>query len=273
MAIMENFVMEGEKINTEISKESELQLKNESLVKENKELKDKLETSNQLIRIISHDLKTPIGNTRGLLGLYLSEFDDFSKEEIKNSLLWLYEQSKNTEKLLYDLLELNRLQKDGIIPEIKNLNLEEQIEEALLTVRENASRKKIDLSVEINEESFNNSEVKADPLMLQTVIRNLTSNAVKFTNEGGKILISYKQDNNLMKIFIKDDGVGLSEERINNLFKKIRETTEGTNKEKGTGFGLSICKLMIEKMGGNISVESEGEGKGSTFIITLPLDN
>jgi signal transduction histidine kinase len=105
--------------------------------------------------------------------------------------------------------------------------------------------------------------------MLKTVIRNLCSNAIKFTQEKGCILITCKNEDDLVKIYVKDDGMGLSEDRKNKLFDGTGYTTLGTNGEKGTGFGLPMCKEMIEKMNGTIEVESEGLGKGTTFIITL----
>ncbi len=107
--------------------------------------------------------------------------------------------------------------------------------------------------------------------MILTVLRNLISNAIKFTNESGKVTIGYKLMDNTVELYVKDNGVGMNKQQIEKLFK-IEEnvSTPGTNKEKGTGLGLILCKEFVEKHKGRIWVESE-EGKGSTFSFTLPV--
>jgi len=107
--------------------------------------------------------------------------------------------------------------------------------------------------------------------MILTVLRNLISNAIKFTNESGKVTIGYKLMDNTVELYVKDTGIGMNKQQIEKLFK-IEEnvSTPGTNKEKGTGLGLILCKEFVEKHKGRIWVESE-EGKGSTFSFTLPV--
>jgi len=116
-----------------------------------------------------------------------------------------------------------------------------------------------------------NCKIQTDRFMLDTVIRNLMSNAIKFTSNGGKIEVFDEKNEGEIKIFIKDNGIGLSEERKDKLLTDLLgKTTPGTNREKGTGLGLSLCVDFVERMGGDIKVESAGKDMGTTFIVSLP---
>ena len=112
-------------------------------------------------------------------------------------------------------------------------------------------------------------KVSSDSKILMSVLENLMSNAIKFTPKGGEIIISSSHNGNYIDVSIKDNGVGISKDRIDNFFES-RETTLGTNEEKGMGIGMNDSKENMTKIKGNIKVESEGENKGSTFIISLP---
>jgi two-component system, sensor histidine kinase and response regulator len=257
-------------LSEEIKTEKELSSSEKilNLEAENKKLKNKLENMNKSFRLIAHDLINPIGSFAVFSELLAEETKNsaMSKEELTQSLTVLSKGGKDTLKLLEDLLMLSRLQHDGIKPEILELKLTNQIESALDILLPIASQK----NIKLNNEVEGGMEVMADSNMLKTVIRNLSSNAIKFTNKGGNIYISSLRKDNQVEIYITDDGVGLKEEQKQNLFETFGVSSQGTNQEKGTGFGLSICKELVEKMGGAIAVESEGEGKGSRFIVTLP---
>jgi signal transduction histidine kinase len=114
-------------------------------------------------------------------------------------------------------------------------------------------------------------EVYADMNMMQTVVRNLVSNALKFTHAGGKIELTATQKNGLIAVRVSDTGIGISEENIGKLFTLNGVTKPGTQLEKGTGIGLAICKEFVERNGGKIRVES-AVGSGTTFEFTVPLD-
>ena len=263
-----NKTTEGEGLGTPIEKELSLDERVKKLEVENKELKDKLENREKLFRIIAHDLRGPVGNTTVFIKL-LSEYvkdGSISNEELADNLDIIYKNSEETSKLLEDLLTWGNLQQDGIKPEILAMNLVNQVENSIAPLLQIAKNKNINLENKVS----GNIEILADRVMLETVIRNLSSNAIKFTNSDGNISISSEKRNNLVEIYIKDDGVGLNDDQKKNLFESIGVSTKGTNKEKGTGLGISICKEMVEKMGGTIKVESEGEGKGTTFTVTLP---
>jgi signal transduction histidine kinase len=130
-----------------------------------------------------------------------------------------------------------------------------------------ALQKNINIELQINQDI----NVKADENMLKTIIRNLATNAIKFTPNNGQIKIIANKKDSLAEITVADNGIGISEENIKNLFRlDINLTKAGTSNETGSGLGLLLCKEFIEKNNGKICVEST-EGKGSTFTITLPL--
>ena len=118
-----------------------------------------------------------------------------------------------------------------------------------------------------------NSEIHTDTEMLKTILRNLVSNAIKFTKTGGKVMVMTKKEDNKVIIAISDNGIGIGEKNIDKLFNiETNKWSLGTSEEKGSGFGLPLCYEFIKKLGGNISVESK-EGVGSEFKLTLPLNH
>lgn len=250
-------------------KELSLEEKVEKLEAENQELKDKVKNVQNLLRTISHDLILPMGNIDNFSNLVYDDVKSgtLSKEDLLNFLGIIRENSGTTSKLVKDLLTWARLQQEGIKPKISVMSLLDQISDSVGPLLQTAEGKKINFKNEIP----NDVNITADSVMLQTVVRNLSSNAIKFTQQGGNIIISCEKKDKLVEIYVKDDGVGLKEEQIKNIFESLGTTTYGTSRESGTGFGLSICKKMVDSMNGTIKVESEGEGKGSKFIITLPV--
>jgi signal transduction histidine kinase len=140
------------------------------------------------------------------------------------------------------------------------------VAESLYILGESARRKSIDVVIDIQEQ-----EVYADSHMLQTVLRNLTSNAIKFTNRGGRITISTAGfENNSLLISIRDTGIGMKPDMLDNIFKIGANTKrDGTEGEHSSGLGLLLCKEFVEKQGGEIWVESI-EGEGSAFHFTVP---
>jgi signal transduction histidine kinase len=169
--------------------------------------------------------------------------------------------------LLENLLEWSRLQRGLIRYSPTKFPLKKKVSETMKAVLESAVIKEIEISYHIPEDL----EVFADENMIASTIRNLTSNALKFTSKGGKICISAKHtDNNEVEISVQDSGIGMDKNIIDNLFVIDGHTNrQGTEGEPSSGLGLILCKDFISKHGGKIWVESE-EGKGSTFYFTLP---
>ena len=239
--------------------EMEIILKNEELQQVNAE-KDKF------FSVIAHDLRSPFSGFLGLTEVLIKEFNQMTLAEINEILLMLNKSATTLFSLITNLLEWSRMQRGAFpfspvmialktgIPESQKLNL----------VTADAKGVKIDFQIP---ESLS---VFADVYMFESIMRNLVTNAIKFTPKGGNILILVRSDPfNTVEFSIRDSGIGMSKELVNNLFRlDSNKNRKGTNGESSTGLGLIICKDFIEKHGGKLWVESE-EGVGSTFRFTL----
>lgn len=216
--------------------------------------------------IIAHDLRGPFNGFLGLTELMADDIDDMSKEEIKFAASNIRNSAKNLLELLEDLLEWTRMEQDivSFVPEEHSLS--SIILDSIVTLYDVADKKEIRIHSEIS--SF--QTVFADKNMFQAVIRNIVLNALKFTRKKGIIIIQTKEDISNTIVTIKDSGIGMNQNLINDLFKidtKINRV--GTDNEPSTGLGLILCKEFIERHNGQIWVESE-EGIGSTFFISFP---
>ncbi len=229
-------------------------------------------TKDKFFSIIAHDLKNPFNTMLGFSEFLLKKFDDYDKEKQKKFIGIIRDDIENTYKLLENLLLWSQSQRGQLeyMPEKENLFL--SVSESVELLDLSASSKKISLINKINENIY----VNVDSNMLSTVIRNLISNAIKFTPENGKIIIKSKvvksdDKRNYNEITVEDTGIGISKEKLKKIFSNDENTsTRGTAGERGTGLGLILCKEFVEKHKGNIRAESE-VGKGSKFIFTLPL--
>ena len=235
--------------------------------KQKRELQKINATKDKLFSVIAHDLKGPFNPILGFSQLLSEEIDTLNQKEIKEISKMLYQQSKDAFNLLSNILDWSRTQLNGIEASKENIDLKEFTDEVIDFVDDNAQMKNINLGAEIK----NETRVFADRNLLYSVLRNLITNAIKFTPEEGKITIQSKEKIQEVEISISDTGVGMTQEQIKSLFRPKTEnnTTRGTNNEQGTGLGLIICKEFIEKNGGKISVTSE-KGKGSRFSFTIP---
>lgn len=219
--------------------------------------------------IIAHDLKSPFAGIMGYSTLLLDDFDLLSKEEMRDFITSLDKLSKNTFKLIENLLEWARLQTGKMKYSPIKIQLYEGVLYATSLVSANAERKSIKIKNEINEDPI----VKADERMLNSILENLLSNAIKFTPRGGTITISSATVNIFYEITIADTGVGMSPEVLERIFRiDANYTSLGTEQEKGTGLGVILCKEMIERQGGALKVESE-LGVGTKFKFILPIWN
>lgn len=243
--------------------ETEIQLKNEQLQKINAE-KDKF------FSIIAHDLRSPFNQFLGFTQILTGSLHSFSLVDLEEIAKNLRNSALNLYTLLENLLEWSGMQRGHVIFKPIQFNLLNQVIYSVDLISDHARKKEITININIPEKL----EIIADSQMFNSIIRNLVSNAIKFTHRGGYIQISATDENNgLVEIEIKDSGIGMSEELLNKLFKIYeRSNREGTNGEQSTGLGLLLCKEFIDKHHGNISVISE-EGKGSIFSITLPLQS
>jgi signal transduction histidine kinase len=244
-----------------------LEVANARVQQQNGQLQDLNATKDKFFSIISHDLKGPLNSLTSFSSLLINHTDSLSKDEIRMLAKDLDKSLKNLFALLENLLEWSRSQTGNIEfkPEVFDLNVLLEQNKGLLQTQ--ALNKKI----QIENRSAGDVAVKAHKHSVNTVVRNLISNAIKFTPEGGTITLEAVggQNGDLM-VSVKDTGVGMGPEVIQKLFRlDTKHTTKGTADEKGTGLGLILCKDFIEKNGGRIWVEST-PGKGSVFYFSLP---
>ncbi|MEI6888759.1 MAG: PAS domain S-box protein [Bacteroidales bacterium] len=240
--------------------EAEISLKNEQLLQANAE-KDKF------FSIIAHDLRSPFNVFLGFTQMLVDELDTFSLKELQKIALSMRNSAFNLFALLENLLEWSRMRRGLIIFEPKSLLLKPAINKSIETALASANKKGILIEYEIPDDI----EANADEYMLGSTIRNLVSNAIKFTPEGGKIIISARLViSNTIEISIRDTGIGMDQKMMANLFRLDENTNrKGTEGEASTGLGLIICKEFIEKHEGKLWVESE-VGGGSRFYFTIP---
>jgi len=230
------------------------------------ELNDLNKTKDKFFSIIAHDLKNPFVTLLGFSEILLSDFKELQSEEV---LYYISEMKKSADlshSLLQNLLQWSRSQTGKIEYHPQQLELKNVIRQNILLVNKSAEKKSINIMNNIQAEL----KVKADEDMLNTIVRNLLTNAIKFTSKEGIISVDASSQYGCAEIRIKDSGIGMNEETVNKLFRiDVTHSTSGTENETGTGLGLLLCKEFIEKHGGKIWVESK-ENVGSTFHFTLP---
>lgn len=239
--------------------ETEITTKNKELIQAHAE-KDKF------FSIIAHDLRSPFNSFLGLTQIMAEEWPTLTAKQVQEIASSMKNSATNLHRLLENLLEWSRIQQ-GLIPFNPNIvQLLPLISESISTAMEPARNKGIIITYNIPD----NLNIYADKHILQTVIRNLVSNAVKFTPRGGTIKLTAKATNdNCVEISVEDSGIGMSREMVDNLFKlDVQIRRKGTEEEPSTGLGLMLCKEFIEKHGGKLWVESK-EGKGSIFYFTI----
>ncbi len=219
--------------------------------------------------IIAHDLRNPFNSLLGLTAFLVNAIEDYDKDRLKSFISRLHTSAEKVYALLNNLLEWSRLERGLLQPTPQRIELCRLILFAVEALAADAARKQITLVNRVPE----GMAAYADLNMLITVVRNLVSNAVKFTGSGGTIAISARQTGNVVELDISDTGIGISADGLNKLFRiDAKYARKGTADEDGTGLGLLLCKELVEKNSGSIRVESE-VGKGSTFTVTLPIDD
>ena len=195
-----------------------------------------------------------------------SDFREYGQDEIYQHLNIIYNTSVNGYNLLENLLKWSQTQTDQIRFEPVKINLYEIVQYCIDDIENQSLLKDIDILNDIPK----NYNIIADENLLKTILRNLINNAVKFTHRNGMVSIGAIKNDNSYEISVKDTGIGMSEDEINDIFKIDKISSKpGTNKEKGSGLGLLLCKEFVEKHGGKIWVESTID-VGSVFRFTIP---
>ncbi|MDR3668747.1 MAG: ATP-binding protein [Ignavibacteriaceae bacterium] len=241
------------------------------LSRKNEELKKANDQKDKLFSIIAHDLRSPFQGFLGITQSLAENADSYTGEELSNLFVKMHQTADNLFSLLKNLLEWTQMQKGSMSFQPKEFSLTDLITENILALERRSEQKGIKLinNVPKNVNAF------GDEKMIGSVILNLISNAIKFTNREGKVTISLQNraDNNIIEISVNDTGTGMPASTVENLFKvgeKVRSV--GTDGELSTGLGLLLCKEFVEKHNGKIWAVSE-LNTGSTFSFTLPSNN
>jgi signal transduction histidine kinase len=241
-------------------------LTEESLLKSEARLHELNATKDKFFSIIAHDLKNPFNSIIGFSDLLLEKVQEKDYDGIEEFAGQIRNSSQLAMDLLTNLLEWSRAQTGKIEFTPESVEIGSLIDEVTQLLNDTAKQK----SITISDKNRHNASVIADKNMITSILRNLVSNAIKFTHPGGQIVISTEQMPNECLVTVSDNGVGIKQETIEKLFRiDQNSSTMGTQNEKGTGLGLLLCKEFIEKHSGKIWVESD-PGKGSKFHFTIP---
>ncbi len=230
----------------------------------NEELKGLNELKNKLFSVLAHDLRSPIASLTGLLDL----LDDSSINEKKRAQILgkLKLQLQNTEQLLTSIVTWSRSQVQGIQLKVEKIDVKEILQTELELARVVAEEKCIELKMAHIEAT----EVKSDQSIVRLIIRNLLSNALKFTPKGGSVELGCDcSQPDSFNFWVKDSGIGMDAAQLEHLFSPRIKNTTGTNKEMGFGLGLMLCNDFAQKLNAKINVESK-VGSGSVFTVTVP---
>lgn len=240
--------------------------KNEELGKLNNALTALNNTRDKFFSIIAHDLRNPFNTILGLSDMLLGNIDKAAPESIRKSVTDIRDTTKHTFDLLQNLLIWARSQTGALDFQPVHFDLSERILESIDIVKSQAEKKNIDLSHTLT----GPVNVTGDIRMIDTILRNLLTNAIKFTKQHGRVTISAYEKDGQIEVLVNDTGTGIAHENVERIFLLDNKfTRKGTEKEGGSGLGLILCREFVEKHNGTIRVESE-PGKGSTFIFTLP---
>ncbi|MBK7866687.1 MAG: hypothetical protein IPJ75_06665 [Ignavibacteriales bacterium] len=244
----------------------QLELKKDELEQRNRELIEANASKNRFFSMFSHDLRSPFSAILGYLQILDEDFDELTKSERTYYFQSLYTVSRNLFTTIENVFNWFRIETGRINHEPKLLMLEQSVNETVDILIANITLKKIEIIIEVE----HGTRVWADPVMFRTILQNLISNAIKYSEEAGIISISSNSIDGMVAVSVSDSGRGMTEEELDKLFdKKVIFTTEGTQQEKGSGLGLLICKEFVEKCGGTITVTSSHDD-GTSFTFTLP---
>ncbi|MCO5266676.1 MAG: tetratricopeptide repeat-containing sensor histidine kinase [Lentimicrobium sp.] len=253
---------------TLLQQKEEIRKSEKELEVDNKSLAETNATKDKFFSIIAHDLKGPISATMGLSELLERDFESYDNEQQKKIISYIHQGLQDNFNLLENLLQWAASQRGTISFKPDKIHLLSISEASCNILKQSALEKSIQLINQVSEDIF----IHADSNMISTILRNLISNAIKFTPKGGVVSIeaSISEEQQWVEIAVKDNGRGMSKEMQSKLFDIASNiSTKGTEKESGTGLGLILCKEFVEKQNGKIRVESES-GHGSSFYFTIP---
>ena len=257
----EEFYLVGIKRDITDRKKVELQL-----IRNDQELKQALASKDRFFSIIAHDLKSPFNSLIGFSDLLLEEGSDYSPEDTTRYLTHINQLSVQTLMMLENLLEWSQMESGRLEVKPVRISVKDLFLHTVEEMRNIAAQKKIRIVTEIADDLW----CLADKRMMQVVIRNLVSNAVKFSHPEGRIYLSGTLEGSQVVLKIRDEGTGIPAEQLDRIFDPHHQVSQpGTGNEKGSGLGLVLCREFVEKNKGRLQVESE-PGQGSVFSVLLP---
>jgi signal transduction histidine kinase len=244
-----------------------IEAQKEEIIRKNTELNEINSSKDKFFSIIAHDLRNPFNAILGFTNLLLMDLHNIDSDKLKKSLENIKSSSQQAFDLLENLLLWARTQTVVIAFRPVETDINELTCECINHVSAQANRKNIDITFE----NVENIIMPVDPDMIKTVVRNLLTNAIKFTWQNGKVKVFLYRKENSCIIEVADNGTGISPEKMNNLFKIDNSAKmKGTSQEPGSGLGLIICKELVERHEGYITAESN-EGQGTIFRVELPI--
>ncbi len=248
--------------------EEQIRQQNKEIKAQSAELNKLISARNKLLSIIGHDLKNPLNSIIGFADLLQTNLTSLNEEQLKKYSEIIYTSSRSAYQLLENLLDWSRMQSGKFKLNPVKINISDLVKDLIPLYKATATGKMIELINRVD----NELHLFADRNMVNTVLRNITGNSIKYTEEGGSVTFSAKLTGKEASIRIEDTGVGMTKDVIENIFNSEDvQSTPGTAGEKGTGLGLVIAREFVERNHGRLEVESE-PGKGTAFIITLPAE-
>jgi signal transduction histidine kinase len=218
---------------------------------------------------VSHELRNPLSSIMLQISTLLRYYERFAEADRHRMLIEIQQQAYILRELIEEILELSRLDAGRSLPQKEWFDLTEQVRQVSGTLELSAHEKNQTLELSGLDSAY---YVQADPHQITRVLRNLISNAIKYTPENGRITLCMAADGDRVRLSVTDTGIGISPDDQVNIFDRFYRTVEASEMASGTGLGLSITKEIIELHGGRIEVQSV-LGEGSTFIVTLPVSS
>ncbi|MDD4745873.1 MAG: HAMP domain-containing sensor histidine kinase [Salinivirgaceae bacterium] len=244
---------------------SELHMINKQLIESEEKLMKEINAQDKLLSIVAHDLKSPLVALKSILGLYRMSKTKFTPENMEIAINRVENELGSVLELLNNLLSWALNHRGNMHINLNTSNVSEIIENTIALFGEQSSIKNITL----NKSIIPNLQWTVDSNMLQFIVRNFITNAIKFTPDNGRITISTTAENNILFISVKDTGIGLNPEQLKNLSRFTEITpAKGTRGERGSGIGLILCNEFAQKLNGKLNIVSQ-PGKGSTFSLLL----
>jgi len=248
---------------------TELENQKKKLIDQNKSLLDLNEQKSKLLGIAAHDLRNPIGAINSFSSLLMDSEEDFTKDEKSEFLGLIKDSSQFSLHLLNDLLDISKIELGKLELEKQNYNIYDIVENSIKINKVFARKKNITITFQSELQA---NKINIDKNKIEQVLHNLLSNGIKYSNPNTNITVELLEKNSHFQISVKDQGVGIPETELKNLFTEFGKTSAKTTaNESSTGLGLAIAKKIVLGHGGNISAKSK-LGEGSEFLFTLPLN-